>query len=173
MTDTLAGLPPSGTERLALRPLEEADAPALQRISDDPAITGVVHILTSPFGLAEARGLIRGDGRGRDRFVGAWRRTDGALVGVVGTHLRGRDRIEIGYWVAGAAQRQGYGREAVAGIIALLRRHAPRRAIVAECREANLPSWRLLTGLGFAPSAEPGTRPGRRLLVLAQPPAAG
>lgn len=46
-----------------------------------------------PFTLADAEALIASGRHGRDRFLGAWSREPAApLVGVVGTHLRGRAR---------------------------------------------------------------------------------
>jgi RimJ/RimL family protein N-acetyltransferase len=166
VTDTLAALPPLSTARLTLRRLEAADAAAVQAITDDPAITGAVHFLPTPFGLADAQALLRGADGIRDRVLGAWRRDDGALAGVLGAHLRDPDRIEIGYWFASAVHGRGYAREAAAALVAGLRGLLPHRTLVAECREANRPSWRLLEALGFVAAEEAGMRPGRRLLIL-------
>ncbi|WP_018260836.1 GNAT family N-acetyltransferase [Methylobacterium sp. WSM2598] len=165
MSRDLEALPVLRTARLRLARLAEADAPALQRLTDDPAITGAIHFLPSPFAIAEARALIAGADGGRDRFLGAWRCADETLVGVLGAHLRGDDRVEIGYWFAPAAQGRGLAREAAAALVAALRQAVPGRLPVAECREDNQRSWRLLHALGFRASGESGSRPGRRLLV--------
>ena len=166
--DSLADLPPVETRRLAIAPLAPADAEALRRLTDDPAIIGAIDFLPSPFTLLDARDLIGSARHGRDRFLGVWARDDPekALVGVVGAHLRGAGAVEIGYWIGGAARGRGLGAEAVSGIVGLLRRRFPARAIVAECRPGNVASWGLLEKLGFRDTGDDGHRPGRHLLVL-------
>jgi RimJ/RimL family protein N-acetyltransferase len=166
--DSLLDLPRIETERLSITPLVHADAPALHRLTDDPAIVGAIDFLPDPFTLTDAEGLIAGGRHGRDRFLGAWMREPGAapLAGVVGAHLRGEGAIEIGYWIGGAARGRGFGAEAVGGVLALLRRRFPRRAILAECRPGNVASWGLLHKLGFRDTGSEGHRPGRRQLVL-------
>ena len=164
MPASLADLPALVTARLELAPLRIADAPAFQALTDDSAITGAVHFLASPFTLADAEALIRQREQGRDCFIGAWHREDGDLVGTVGTHLRGGDAIEIGYWIASARHGRGYGGEAAGAVIEMLRRGFPARRILAECRRENAASWRLLERLGFRATGDAGIRPGRELL---------
>ena len=172
---SLSDLPGIETPRLSIAALRPEDADALRRLTDDAAITGAVDFLPAPFTLQDAQDLIRSGARGQDRFLGAWSRGAGAadapvgsderdLVGVVGAHLRGAGVIEIGYWVGGAARGRGFAYEAVSAIIDLLRGRFPSRTIVAECRPANVASWRLLEKLGFRDTGEDGHRPGRRLL---------
>lgn len=168
--DTLADLPGLTTGRLAIAGLGLADAEDLRRLTDDPAITGAVDFLPDPFTLEDARALIAGGARGRDRFLGACSLGERALLGVVGTHLRGEGAIEIGYWVGGAARGRGFGAEAVSAVLALLAARFPHRTILAECRPANTASWGLLTKLGFDDTGDDGHRPGRRVLVWRQGP---
>jgi len=166
MIKTLSNLPAIETKRLRLAPLSLGDAQALRELTDDPAITSVVHFLHSPFTLSDAESLIQQGGDGRDQFIGAWRRDDGRLIGTVGTHMRNPDEIEIGYWIAGAMHGRGYGSEAVRGVVMLLEQEFPKNRIIAECRPENTVSWHLLERLGFRPTGGAGTRPGRQLLVL-------
>jgi RimJ/RimL family protein N-acetyltransferase len=169
MNATLTDLPVQETRRLRLASLRLEDAEPLRRLTDDPAITGVVHFLPAPFTSADAEALIRcGDGD-RDCFIGAWNRVDGKLIGVVGAHLRGDDKVEIGYWIGRAFHGRGYATEAALGIIAILRRFFPERAVIAECRPCNKASWRVLEKIGFRASGEAGQRPGRELLILQAP----
>lgn len=163
--DSLGDLPAFETARLRVAALQAADAPALRALTDDPAITGAVDFLPAPFTLRDAQDLIRPRG-GRDLFLGAWSREDRALMGVLGTHLRGEGFVEIGYWIGGAARGRGLGAEAVAGLIAALGRCFPARTVVAECRPGNVASWGLLRKLGFRDTGEEGHRPGRRVLAL-------
>jgi len=170
--DSLTDLPRLETARLILGGLVPEDAPALARLTDDPAITGAIDFLPEPFTLEDAKGLIHGGNRERDRFLGAWIRGEGgaaALVGVVGAHLRGPGFIEIGYWIGGAARGRGFAFEAVSALAGHLARRFPARTLVAECRPANTASWGLLRKLGFEDTGEEGHRPGRRLLTLARP----
>ncbi|GJE15436.1 GNAT family N-acetyltransferase [Methylobacterium marchantiae] len=166
---SLSNLPAHATTRLRLAPLVQADAEALQALTDDPAITGVVDFLPAPFTLDHARRMIGRDpvGRGKpvkDCFLGA--KAEGVLVAVVGLHLRGEHGVELGYWVGGAARGQGYGSEAVSGAVAILRKRFPHRFIVAECRPENAASRGLLIKLGFRDTGDEGHRPGRRIFSL-------
>jgi RimJ/RimL family protein N-acetyltransferase len=166
VSDTLAELPEILTARLRLARLEPQDAALLSAITDDPAVADGIHFLARPFTRAAAEALIHGRDDGRECFFGAWRGPD--LVGVVGAHLAGDDRIEIGYWIAREQQGQGNATEAAAGVIALLRRRFPARRIFAECRPDNRASWRVLEKLGFRATGRPGHRPQRQELVLDQ-----
>ena len=94
--DSLIDLPGLETARLTITPLGAEDAPALRRLTDDPAIIGAVDFLATPFTLADAEALIASGRHGRDRFLGAWSRDDAtALVGVVGAPMRGEGAGEI------------------------------------------------------------------------------
>lgn len=169
--DSLADLPRLETARLIIGSLRPDDAPELARLTDDPAITGAIDFLPEPFTLEDAKGLIHGGSRERDRFLGAWiggQAEASSLIGVVGAHLRGPGFIEIGYWIGGAARGRGFAFEAVSALAGHLARRFPARTLVAECRPANTASWGLLRKLGFEDTGQEGHRPGRRLLTLAR-----
>ncbi|MDQ7990907.1 MAG: GNAT family N-acetyltransferase [Candidatus Dactylopiibacterium sp.] len=163
----LAAIGPLASARLALRPFTGADALALHAMTDDPSITGAVHFLPTPFAPHDALALIEGDGSGRDCFWGVWNRESGLLVGTFGTHLKGADEIEIGYWFAPGARGRGYALEAGQTLIAALRAALPARGVMAECRPANQASWRLLEKLGLRADGRAGDRAGRLRLSLA------
>ena len=166
MDPLLPSLPHIETERLRLRPLWLPDAEAFHAMTDEPGILDMVHFLTQPFKLADAEKLLIGDGDGRDCFWGAWKRNDSTLIGSVGTHLKGTEEIEIGYWFATAAQGQGLASEAVRAMTSALKAAYPKRGIVAECRPQNEASWRLLQRVGFQADGADGARPGRRRLTF-------
>jgi hypothetical protein len=150
--DSLADMPGIETARLSIAALRPEDAQDLRRLTDDPAITAAVDFLPAPFTLQDAEDLIRSGARGQDRFLGAWSRVaDGepasvrALVGVVGTHLRGAGVIEIGYWIGGAARGLGDHRgaeRALPGALPRGRVPARQRRLVESAREARLPRHR-------------------------------
>ncbi|WP_201780997.1 GNAT family N-acetyltransferase [Sphingomonas sp. Leaf343] len=154
---------PLATSRLAIRPFIPADAGDLRRLTDHPAITGPIDFLSSPFDDDDAVALIARNGA-EECFLGLWEGDD--LVGCVGVHLRAGERIEIGYWIDAARHGRGYASKGVAAVLHALRGAHPDRRIVAECRPANLPSWRLLHKLGFRDTGEAGDRVGRALLML-------
>ena len=106
------------TERLTIRPLSSGEAAALQRLTDDPAITSRIIFLSSPFTLSDAEALIGRNDR-ENCFLGVWQNE--ALIGVVGAHLRGSDQLEIGYWLGTHFHRRGYAAEAVSAVLAKLR----------------------------------------------------
>ena len=165
MTAGLGSLPARKTARLQLIPLRPKHAARLRAITDDRAIARHIHFLVLPFTHGDALRLIRAKGNGSDRFIGIWR--SGALAGVIGAHLAGADRIEIGYWIARASQGRGYASEAGAALVALLSRRFPERRIFAECRPDNRASWRVLVKLGFRATGAAGARPGRQVLAFA------
>jgi RimJ/RimL family protein N-acetyltransferase len=164
---TISDFPEIETKRLRLAPLSLSDANALRELTDDPAITSAIHFLRSPFTLSDAELLIRQGRNGRDKFIGAWSRENGGLIGTVGAHLHEPNEIEIGYWIASAVHGKGFGSEAVGGVVILLQQEFPKMRIIAECRPENKVSWHLLERLGFRSTGEAGTRTGRRLLALA------
>lgn len=167
MTPSLAAFPALTTARLYLLPLEVADAPALHAVTDDPRIIEAIDFLSHPFTEADAAALLAGRGDGRDRFIGVW--CGARMVGVIGAHLHEPNEIEIGYWIAAACHGQGYATEAAAAVIARLHHDFPDRALIAECRPDNRASWRVLEKLGFRPTGEAGSRPGRARLALSSP----
>ena len=162
---SLLTMAPSETPRLRLRLLEVGDAAAFRVMTDDPAITDNVHFLSYPFTIADAKQLILGDGDGRDGFWGVWDLKEAAMIGTVGSHLRGADEIEVGYWFAGSAQGRCLGTEAVGAVVQALGTAFPSRVIYAECRPENTASWRLLERLGFRFCGGNGLRTGRKRLV--------
>lgn len=163
---SLAKLPAVETARLRVAPLVPGDAEAVRALTDDPAITGAIDFLPDPFTLQAARQLIGPAKVKTDCFLGAKIRdaaADGALVAIVGLHLRGDHAVELGYWVGGSARGRGYGAEAVTAAIGLLRQRFPHRFVVAECRPENAASRGLLLKVGFRDTGDEGHRPGRRI----------
>lgn len=166
MADSFSRFPATETARLRLRSLGRGDADALHAVTDDPVVGASIVIFSPPFTLADTQALLdRWDGRA-DIMTGAWRKADGALMGVVALHLRGRDELEIGYWFGSAFHGQGYAGEAVSATVSSVRRYLPHRRIYAECRPANFGSWRVLEKAGFRATGEDGERPERKRLVL-------
>lgn len=164
--DTLSNFPAITTQRLHIRALCEADAHSVQDMTNHTSITDCVHFLPTPFDHAAALALIKNQNEGRDLFLGAWLNSSPTLVAILGTHLRGENEIEIGYWVHPEFHRQGIAKEAAGALMAALQKHFPTRHLIAECRPGNTASWALLEKLGFTPTHQDGLRPGRKKLIL-------
>jgi RimJ/RimL family protein N-acetyltransferase len=154
------------TDRLSIKPLAPADAQALQKLTDNPAITGAISFLTAPFTVADAEALIGCNSGERDCFFGIWKGNGETLIGLVGAHLRADTEIEVGYWLGTAWHGQRYATEALHGLATVLKARFPERSIIAECRPENLASWRVLEKAGFQPTGDSGLRAGRQVLVL-------
>jgi RimJ/RimL family protein N-acetyltransferase len=111
------------SDRLTLRPWAAADAPAVHAIMRDRAMHEFL-ALPDPYTLDAARSFVtdRGlEGRGDGTGVGCAvvESAGGAIVGAAALRLPSelRNVAEIGYWVAPAAQGNGYAAEA-AGTLA-------------------------------------------------------
>jgi RimJ/RimL family protein N-acetyltransferase len=162
MRERFEQLFPIETARLVLTPLTRADAPAVARLTDDPAIT--ISFLPKPFRLEDAETLIAGLDGGRHRFAGL--RADSALIGILGVFFHTASAIEVGYWIGTAHQGNGYATEALGGVVKALGAKMPGAAVFAECRDGNLASRRVLTKAGFRATGEAGHRPGMQRYAI-------
>ncbi|MCO5993484.1 GNAT family N-acetyltransferase [Actinoallomurus rhizosphaericola] len=77
---------------------------------------------------------------------------EGAVIGECGLkHAPDADGVvEIGYGLGAPWRSQGYGTEAIRGLLSRLEESPAYRGVTAEVHEGNLPSRRLLERLGFA-----------------------
>lgn len=167
MDQPLPSLPYTETKRLHLRPLRLSDAEAFRAMTDEPTIIDAIYFLKRPFRLADAEKLITADD-GRDCFWGVWKREGPTLLGTVGTHLKGIEEIEVGYWFASASQGLGLASEALTGVMLTLLANYPKRRIIAECKPENEASWRLLERVGFRADDAGDARPGRQRFIFVQ-----
>ena len=149
------------TDRLRIRPLAADDAPALQAITNDRAITDAIDFLRHPFTLDDAKALIAANAAPGNLFHGIWRHADELLIGLVGLHEHESSETEIGYWIGALFWRRGYAREATGAVLAELRARRSDIVVIAECRAENLVSWHILESLGFRSTGRAGARPGR------------
>ena len=142
------------TERLALRPLVPADAPALFAICSDPAV--MRHGSSPPWAeLQVAVDTIEKDRRAAADGVrielGLFRRADDALLGTctlfdIDEQCR---RAEIGYILASSAWGQGYATEAISALLAYAFGEMKLNRIEADIDPLNTSSARALERQGF------------------------
>lgn len=142
------------TPRLVLRPLESADAPAVQAMCSEKAVAATTASIPHPYpenGAAswiltlEALFL-----SGRGAIFGIALRESDELVGACGINLTPEHRKgELGYWIGMAYWNNGYAAEAAACVIDWAFRHYPLLKIGAHHLGNNPSSGRVLQKIGM------------------------
>jgi [ribosomal protein S5]-alanine N-acetyltransferase len=141
------------TVRLRLRALSSEDAEALHEAFADPLV--MRHWNLSPsVDLAETRQRIGWSLAASPDVHAAWamvRPADDRLIGLVNYHHREATnrRLEIGYLLTRAHWGQGLMREALTALLDHFFRAFDVHRVEATVEPDNLPSRRLLEGLGF------------------------
>ena len=98
-------------DAIVLRPLEEADAPALAAaIGDDPDLDRWTR-MPFPYTEDDARAFIAGT---EETAFAVLARSDGELLGGIGARAHGPAIVEIGYWVKADARGRGVATRALA-----------------------------------------------------------
>ena len=147
------------TSRLMLRRLVAADAGAILRYRNDPAVAR--YQSWAPATGEEIRAFIAAL-EGREPVVaGAWfqigvtLRATGALVGDCGVHARADDRrqVELGITLAPAAQGRGLAAEALRAILEYLFTRTGTHRVYASVDPRNQPCVRLLKHVGLRQEA--------------------
>ncbi len=149
------------TQRLVLRPWEDADAEALFALASDPAV-GNAAGWPAHASVEESRDVIRDVLRGKESFAVCLRGTGeagevaGTLVGAVAltdaaasTHAAGPDERELGYWTGRPFWGRGYMPEAARALIGHARRAWGVRTVWLGFYVGNRASARVATRLGF------------------------
>ena len=130
------------------------------------------------FAAAGPGGPARGPGGGDNADPADAGGEDGPLVGTIGLHRRaGEDIAEIGYWIAAAHARRGYGTAAARAVTSLAVALPGVRQVQIHCDEENVASAAIPRKIGYRldrieahePEA-PGER-GRRMIWVWDRPA--
>lgn len=150
--DTATLTPVLITERLLLRPLALADAPAaFAGWTADPAVTYYMPYETHRSLRETEQWLASEEARVAlpERYNwGITERSGGQLVGTVGLVLEG-DTAEIGYCLSRSRWGRGYMTEAAHGVLDYGRRELGLASCYARVALDNGPSARVLQKLGF------------------------
>ncbi len=149
---------PVETNRLTLRLLVDAHAPALVTHLDDREISDTTAHIPHPFDLGDARELIERARNGRDTgaevMLAITLRETGELVGAIGVLLEGETSEnrsgEIGYWVAKAHWGDGIATEALRAMVRFTFEHFPVQRVTASSMIRNPASDRVLAKAGLA-----------------------
>ncbi|GAA4966496.1 GNAT family N-acetyltransferase [Actinoplanes utahensis] len=142
------------TERLILRRFRASDAPALAGYRSDPAVARY-QSWDAPFPLDRAEVAVRNFAAGSPDQAGHFQYAieltgERPLIGDV--YVRLHDNLmqaEIGFTLATAYQRRGFGREALSAVLDRLFRVQGLHKVTGECDARNTRSAALLERLGF------------------------
>lgn len=110
------------SKRLLLRPFAPADAPDVQRLADNRAVSIKTALLPYPYTLADAESWIGShaadEAGGRGRPWAVTRQEDGVLMGAIGLVIHPKDNVGLlGYWLGQAHWGQGYATEAARDVV--------------------------------------------------------
>lgn len=138
---------PLATERLTLRPLERKDAEALARLANDKRVAENLARLPFPYTLQDAHHFIdytkEAMKEKKHIILAITRRDDQTLMGVIGLEE------EVGYWLGHEYWSQGYGKEAMKGLVHFAFLTLKKDHLSASILQENIASWRIFEGLGF------------------------
>ncbi len=142
------------SERLLLRPPQEADSPAIVSLIAEWDIVKNLSRAPYPYREEDAREAFarhqEGRARGTDFTFTLVRKSDGALIGKCGLHLQ-QSGFEMGYWLGRPYWKQGYATEAAARVLAFGFGELKADRIRAGWFHDNPASGRVLKKLGFVP----------------------
>lgn len=164
------------TDRLALRPWDDADAPALFELARDPRV-GTAAGWPPHTAVEESLEIIRNVLRGPEQYAIA--RKDGTLVGAIGlighercSYVEAEDEFSVGYWIGAPFWGHGYAPEALRALMEHAKRDLAARAIWADHFEQNEASHRVMEKCGLEyvrHGTAAGTSPGedaRRIVIM-------
>ena len=146
---------PIRTPRLLLRHFVATDLEAFQAYRSDPEVGRYQG--WEPMPEEDARQFLALQARQQYGAPGVWlqvavtRRDSGAVIGDLGLCATSDDPaiVELGFTLAKSAQGQGYGSEAVEGVVQALSRQPRVAGVVAITDARNAPAIALLQRAGF------------------------
>jgi RimJ/RimL family protein N-acetyltransferase len=144
------------TERLLLRAPRAGDIPAMVLLANDWDVARTLGRMPHPYAAEDAMAFLakstQGRARGDDFNFVVTRKSDGALLGGCGLHLRESGNFEFGYWLGKTYWHQGYASEAARRLVSYGFRELKIERLVAGWFHDNPASGRVLAKLGCEPS---------------------
>jgi 8-oxo-dGTP diphosphatase len=142
------------TERLLLRHPEERDVDAIVPLIGEWEVAKNLGRVPHPYARSDAQAYIakavEGRAKGSDFNFAIARKSDGALLGTCGVHLREAGHFEFGYWLGKPFWRQGYATESARRLVSFGFREIKIDRLVAGWFHDNPASGRVLAKLGCA-----------------------
>ena len=153
---------PLYTERLCLRPYEPADADAFfallhaDRPRFQPSFPDRLQAVRVPADAVTSLRTFAEDWRtGRFYVFGIWHRATAAYVGDICLMPQQKGQAEIGYYLAAAAEGQGYAREALAAVIDFGFEAVGSQRLLVRCFQGNTRGQAVARAVGFQPEPPP------------------
>ncbi|GAA4044093.1 GNAT family protein [Hymenobacter glaciei] len=153
---------PLYTERLCLRPYEPADADAFfgllhaDRPRFQPSFPDRLQAVRSAADADVTLRTFADDWRsGRFYVFGIWHRATGEYVGDICLMPQQKGQGEIGYYLAAAAEGQGFAREALAAIIDFGFDVVGSQRLLVRCYQNNVRGQAVARAAGFVPEPPP------------------
>ena len=139
------------TERLTLRPFEETDAPAVQRLAGEYEIALNTLSVPHPYpdGAAEQWIAAQREAFEKDTLHNFAAVAEGELVGSIGLMMKGDAIAEIGYWIGKPFWGRGYASEAAAAVVRYGFETCNLHRIYADYFARNPGSGRVMQKLGM------------------------
>lgn len=143
--------PAIGTERLILRGLTRADAPAIAELANDLGVVRNTARMPHPYGLSDADAFVTAAQRAdaRTEAVFAIEHRAFGLMGVLGFDESAPRRMEVGYWLGRPFWGRGYATEALTGALRWMRSDWRRNVVWAGHFADNPASGQVLVKAGF------------------------
>jgi RimJ/RimL family protein N-acetyltransferase len=136
------------SSRLALTPLVQSDAPAVQALGNDAEVFQYIPDISVPFNAQEWIECVLSNPENYIRHVVRLRASREA-IGYVQINRRRNCELQIGYWLGAAHWGKQYGREAVASALLLFRAIGGGGRVYAAAYPENVASISVLRKLGF------------------------
>ena len=153
---------PLYTERLCLRPYEPADADAFFALLHDDRprfLPSFPDRLQAVSAIDDAQAALRSFAddwlSGRFYVFGIWHRATNAYVGDICLMPQQKGQAEIGYYLAAAAEGQGYAREALAAIVGFGFEVVDSQRLLVRCFLNNVRGQAVARAVGFVPEPPP------------------
>ncbi|GAC1367287.1 MAG: GNAT family protein [Hymenobacter sp.] len=150
------------TARLCLRPYEPADAPAFFALLDSDrdrfraSFPDRLQAVRAPGDARLALQAFADDWRtGRFYVFGIWHRPSAAYLGDICLMPQAKGQAEIGYYLAAAAEGQGYAREALAAVVDFGFAAVSIQRLLIRCYSTNERGQAVARAAGFQAEALP------------------
>ena len=150
------------TSRLCLRPYEPADAGAFFKLLDDErtrfqaSFPDRLQTVRAPVDAHAALRDFANDWQtGRFYVFGIWHRATTAYLGDICLMPQNRGQAEIGYYLAAAAEGQGYAREALAAVVGFGFGAVGSQRLLIRCYANNERGQVVARALGFQLESPP------------------
>ncbi|MDO7845358.1 GNAT family N-acetyltransferase [Hymenobacter sp. M29] len=160
--DAMLPRAPLYTERLCLRPYEPADAAAFfellhaDRPRFQPSFPDRLQAVRCLADADAALSAFADDWRtGRFYVFGIWHRAAGEYIGDICLMPQQKGQAEIGYYLAAAAEGQGYAREALTAVTEFGFGPVGSQRLLVRCFLSNERGQAVARAIGFQPEPPP------------------